>query len=189
MSIENHIKTEFEIEDIAVSLAKICRFNGMGHGFYSVARHSIIVRSELKSSLRREDWIYALLHDSSEAFLGDMITPLKARDPEYRKIESVLEGNILESFGLDREGRKRIIKKADKALMVIESVALFDDYKSLTRTSPFQVDKRYEYQEAFRISITSEKIREYAESWRWEDDAYDFIDLFYQDVDFLERLK
>ena len=66
------------IEDIAHSLALQCRFNGHTPRFYSVAEHSVRV-SELceKIGYNRETRLMALLHDAAEAYLGDIIRPVK----------------------------------------------------------------------------------------------------------------
>ncbi|MEI6061455.1 MAG: HD domain-containing protein, partial [Bacteroidota bacterium] len=82
----------FHIEDIANALANICRFGGQVPIFYSVADHSLRVCQMVQS----EDAdprlaLTALLHDASEAYLGDVITPLKLQLSEYRAIEANLE--------------------------------------------------------------------------------------------------
>ena len=71
--------------DIATALAKICRWGGMCHEFYSVAEHSVRVSSraaKLVGERRTPDDVmlvrqYALLHDAAEAYLGDLRLPLK----------------------------------------------------------------------------------------------------------------
>ncbi|MFI6098146.1 hypothetical protein ACIA8G_21510 [Lentzea sp. NPDC051213] len=67
------------IEDIAGALSRICRFGGHTIEFYSVAQHSVLV-AELVARIGRPDLgLLALHHDSHEAYLGDMPTPLKKR--------------------------------------------------------------------------------------------------------------
>src|SRR5919112_3830713 len=98
---------QFDIEDIARALGNLCRFGGHCRAFYSVAQHSVIV-SELVQQRGGdvEDVFAALMHDASEAYLGDMPHPIKHRSPlgtAFREAEAVLEAALRERFGI-REG-------------------------------------------------------------------------------------
>ncbi len=75
---------EICLNDIAHALSMICRFSGHTKKFYSVAEHSVFVSHHVKS----ENAIYGLLHDSSEAYISDIIRPVKVFVPEYKKIEN-----------------------------------------------------------------------------------------------------
>ena len=66
--------SEIDIRDIAHALSLQNRYNGHTAEFYSVAEHSLMV-SELGGSAERA--LLGLLHDASEAYLGDIIAPLK----------------------------------------------------------------------------------------------------------------
>lgn len=109
------------IEDIAHALANICRFGGHVRQFYSVAEHGVMV-----SSIVGQDWftdpslaLQGLLHDASEAYLGDVIRPLKIQLPAYKDIEKLWERAISEKFELpfplDPE-----VKRADMVALVTE---------------------------------------------------------------------
>lgn len=76
------------IEDIAIALSRIPRFLGHSSGFLSVAQHSINV-SKLVSPQHR---LTALLHDATEAYLGDLPSPLKSMPQMagYRELEERL---------------------------------------------------------------------------------------------------
>lgn len=54
-----------------------------------------------------------LLHDASEAYVGDMISPLKKRMPEYRRIERRVQKAIAERFRLPAKFHP-IVHNADK---------------------------------------------------------------------------
>lgn len=91
------------IEDIALSLSNICRYNGHLPNFYSVAEHSVRVAGYLENEgCTPEIILTGLLHDAAEAYVGDMMRPLK-RLPEMHKVFSPIENNVLkvlhEKFG------------------------------------------------------------------------------------------
>ena len=98
------------LEDIAVALGRICRFAGNCRQFWPVLLHSIAVWQITKEphcwwrvpfpDLRVEGthiFLYALLHDASEAVLGDITRPFKT--PDIKKIEKDIEFKIYKSMG------------------------------------------------------------------------------------------
>jgi hypothetical protein len=94
---------EINIEDIAHSLSRQCRYNGHCDGFMSVARHSIWVSERLESlGLSTEIQLVGLLHDAAEAYLGDLVRPLKHSEfgKIYLEVEAALEAVIAEKFGI-----------------------------------------------------------------------------------------
>lgn len=103
------------IEDIAHGLAYQCRFNGQTREFYSVAQHSLIVASLVPPQLR----LAALLHDAAEAYLGDMVKPLKVLLPEFAAIEDKVTALIAEAFDIDFSDYAPI-KRADLIALATE---------------------------------------------------------------------
>ncbi len=96
---------DVRIKDIAHSLANLCRFGGHTHGpdgehlFYSVAQHSVLVSYTVPVGYA----IWGLMHDAAEAYIGDMIQPLKAA-PElerFRMKELEVLSAIAERFRLE----------------------------------------------------------------------------------------
>lgn len=86
------------IEDIAHALSLQCRFNGMISQFYSVAQHSVHV-SQL---VPREFALWGLMHDAAEAYMGDIVTPLKRSIREIVKpIEMGLMKCVCERFDME----------------------------------------------------------------------------------------
>lgn len=83
--------------DIAHALSLINRFTGHTVQPYTVAQHSVMV-SHLCPP---EHALWGLLHDASEAYLGDVSRPLKHMLPEYRKLESHVQQQIARRFHLE----------------------------------------------------------------------------------------
>jgi hypothetical protein len=82
--------------DISHSLAHLCRFNGHTLEFYSVAQHSCIVAELVPEEYK----LAALLHDATEAYLGDMTRPVKQWMPDYLGFEDILWASVCERFNL-----------------------------------------------------------------------------------------
>ena len=124
---------DIEIEDIALGLSRVTRWNGQTTGKhpYSVAQHSILVEKLFSIEYPDLDkkWnLAALLHDAPEYVIGDLITPFKyALNNSYRFVEDNLMKAIYLRFGLPALLPKNIeykIKKIDKALAWFEAVDL-----------------------------------------------------------------
>ena len=103
------------IEDIAHGLAYQCRFNGQTKTFYSIAQHSLIVASLVPAPLR----LAALLHDAAEAYLGDMVKPLKVLLPEFAALEDKVTAIIAATYGIDFSDYAPI-KRADLVALATE---------------------------------------------------------------------
>jgi 5'-deoxynucleotidase YfbR-like HD superfamily hydrolase len=103
------------IEDIAHGLAYQCRFNGQTREFYSVAQHSLVVASLVEPRQR----LAALLHDAAEAYLGDMVKPLKVLLPEFGVLEERVTDLIAAAFDLDFSDYAPI-KRADLIALATE---------------------------------------------------------------------
>ncbi|MCU1488265.1 MAG: oligoribonuclease [Actinomycetia bacterium] len=93
---------DVDINDIAHALARQCRYNGHVGGFLSVARHSIWVAEHLLVGGHPDHALVGLLHDAAEAYLGDMVRPLKygAVGREYLVVEAKVEAVVADRFGL-----------------------------------------------------------------------------------------
>lgn len=103
------------IEDIAHALGMKCRYTGHTRVFYSVAQHSVIA----SRIVPREDALWALLHDASEAYLPDVARPVKRAMPGFMEIEDRLMQAVAERFGL-RRPMPESVHHADLVLLATE---------------------------------------------------------------------
>ena len=111
------------IEDIAHALSLMCRGGGHLKYFYSVAQHSLNCAAEAKARGWSERLQLAcLLHDASEAYLSDIIRPVKANLTGYLEIESRIMEKILEKFNLSdlTEEEHRKWKQIDDEILYYE---------------------------------------------------------------------
>lgn len=112
---------DIRIEDIAHALARVCRFGGHVREFYSVAQHSLLV----SEAVPRELALDGLLHDATEAYLGDVVKPLKVNLPEYVAVERRLEAMIADKYGLVHPQPSKV-HDADLRALFAERRDLFD---------------------------------------------------------------
>lgn len=116
-----------DIQDIATGLANKGHFSGFSPKYFSIAEHSIMVCDEYSlwhDSAPDSYKLLALLHDASEAYIGDMVKPLKIHMPEFVAVENRIMEVIAERFGLELS-RKHLIKPTDLLVQDIEYNAFF----------------------------------------------------------------
>lgn len=103
---------EYDIEEIATALSNLCRYTGHVNTFYSVAEHSVLVSRIVPERLA----LAGLLHDASEAYLGDVSSPLKKLLPEYKRIEDRVQRAISGAFGITEGFDHPEVHAADKRM-------------------------------------------------------------------------
>lgn len=115
---------DIDILDVAGALSKICRFNGHPKAHYPVGQHCVLGSYVVEE--QTHDLMLALaflLHDSGEAYLGDMTRPLKNM-PEleaYRLAEKKLNRTIERRFFLPAGIlEEKIIKEVDTRMLFTE---------------------------------------------------------------------
>lgn len=112
---------QIDLLDIAHALGMQCRYNGHVHSFYSVAEHCVHVSTIVPAA----DALWALLHDATEAYVGDMIRPLKRHMPAYVAVEDAVMEAIAVRFGLSGAPHMPdTVKRADTQVLLDERAAL-----------------------------------------------------------------
>lgn len=111
---------DIRISDIAHSLALQPRFVGQTLFPISIAQHSVYVSKLCRNSLK------ALLHDGSEAYLGDITKWVKGTPlmKPYRDTEKMAQHTIYEAFGVlnnPNEATDEEIEQADRLMVRFEA--------------------------------------------------------------------
>lgn len=118
-----HMKEDdIRLEDIAHALSLICRGNGHIKYFYSVAQHSLNCAKEAQSRGYSQHVVLScLFHDASEAYMSDLITPIKKQRKEYQNIEDQLLEIIFQTFHIQLKNKEKMIwKEMDHLLLEAE---------------------------------------------------------------------
>ncbi len=111
---------EIDIQDIAHSLANQCRYNGHTKRFYSVAEHSVLVAEMVAQETLDTNVIrQALMHDAPEAYVGDIIRPLKLQLTEWEAFEIPVWEAICKRYSMNSKFDS-IVHKMDHASCSIE---------------------------------------------------------------------
>lgn len=131
------------IRDIAHSLGMQCRYNGHVRRYYSVAEHCVLMSDWVLENEIAADGLtveqtalWALLHDAPEAYIGDMVRPLKLAMPEFREADDRIMAVIAERFNLPGGTRTTLsdgttgltlpaaVKEIDTRILLDERAAL-----------------------------------------------------------------
>lgn len=121
---------DIEISDIAHALSHACRFAGHTKELYTVAQHSVHAMQVIEwrdvnnlavdKGAERQRALWALLHDASEAYIGDVTTPLKCELSQYRVIEDCVMNAITQKFGLWPD-EPDVVRHVDRRLCLTEA--------------------------------------------------------------------
>ncbi len=114
---------DVRIEDIAHALSLQCRFNGHCKEFYSIAQHSVLVCDFLDLANPRIR-LFGLLHDAAEAYMGDMIRPVKELFERYKHCEKQLQKRIYFALCGGRQptnSEQETIKEIDTRMLITEA--------------------------------------------------------------------
>ncbi len=89
------------VEEIAHALSLLCRYNGHTRRYYSVAEHCILMADWVAKQTWATplDVLTALHHDDAEYIIGDLARPVKAKMPQFKELELILDRAIALRFG------------------------------------------------------------------------------------------
>lgn len=118
------------IQDIAHGLSNCCRYNGQVSEFYSVAEHCYLLAEYARNTLGDDKLArYLLLHDASEAYVGDVVYHLKPFLKGFVEIEQKILNTVYTKYGLTNvsEEIKKKAHELDRRICVNEMHRLMPD--------------------------------------------------------------
>lgn len=122
---------DIDIADVAHALSLQCRYNGHVSRFYSVAEHCVLI----SRAVPEEHALWGLLHDAAEAYVGDMVRPLKRDMPEFSAVEDHILAIMAVKWGLPTLEIPTAVHQADARILLNERAELlnlnghrWDDY-------------------------------------------------------------
>ena len=115
------------IEDVAHALSLLSRAGGHSEQFYSVAQHCINCANEaLARGYSERIQLACLLHDASEAYIGDVTRPFKKHLLYYLEIEEKLQSTIWHILGITQ-----LTGTEEKKVYEIDDAMLYHEFLSL----------------------------------------------------------
>lgn len=139
VDIGNFTADDVDLEDIAHHLSKIQRFNGALpiNTTYSVAEHCInLVQHAVHINRFNTLSIrMLLLHDASEAYLSDVVSPAKPYIPDYVKLEKGVQQTINKKLlNIDKLiDDSSMLKQLDKRILIDEVEHIKPEFINLYR--------------------------------------------------------
>ena len=151
LDLDDPRSEDIRIKDVAGGLSKVCRFGAQPLAYYSVAQHALLVRQLVVEAGYPELALAALHHDSHEAYLCDIPSPLKrkirARTTVYDEACRALDRVIAEALGfkLPEQGspEQQAIKHADRQALLVEATRLLPDGGEALRRDRQFVDEKF----------------------------------------------
>lgn len=143
IDLKNMVSTDVNIQDIVDGVSAIKRFNGRG---LTVLQHTLsmydYVRAMYRGKYREELLCAVLVHDLAEAYIGDIIQPVKAAVPQITGLEQLVQYAILHkllccscsdrfevpSYLLPNSTLSNHVKQIDQIALAAEYKKLFGDY-------------------------------------------------------------
>lgn len=142
IDLKNMVSSDVDIQDIVHGLSAIRRFNGRG---LTVLQHTLSMfdytRTKYRGVERDRVLSSVLVHDLAEAYIGDIIQPVKAAVPDIALLETSVQYAILNKlyrcegdefvvppYVLPGSNLSAVVKHIDRIALAAEYKLLFGDY-------------------------------------------------------------
>lgn len=163
---------KYDINEIALLLSKVIRFNGFGT---DVATHSLYVAEVLLEQTGNPHIaLLGLLHDAHEAYTGDITTPIKhILGKKLEDLERMVQRAILWQLNAKHEdglGAERLIK-------LIDLLAMREEVTAMVAAGRYKLDNEGVWEEALR-PVANLKINFKPKFSLQRADAADFINFY-----------
>ena len=153
---------DVDINDIAHGLSHVCRYTGQCLMFWSVAQHAMLA-TDIALSLTGSDQLatqilkaYAVLHhDDSEAYVNDLVQPIKHYLDDYKAMEDGVTAAINKALNVS-SAYHDFVKSCDNLAFECESAVLFNKTalkRELERDCPFARLARLSFAEAKQMFL------------------------------------
>ena len=165
---------DFDLEEIAHALSMICRFGGQIRSFYSVGQHSVLVgRAVFGATGNHALALYGLLHDAAEAYIGDVVWPVKHASEMrgYKVLEQRVESALRRQFGL-HPVQPDVVKHYDLVLLATEKRDLRE------REDPHVRHEHDLARSSYGLHADIAPLSERIEPWDMQTAEYTFLDDF-----------
>ncbi len=122
---------DVRLDDIAHHLSMMGRYGGAAPVFYSVAKHAMMVAIVWRITKNASWTLWALHHDSPEAYIGDIRRPIKQAIPDFSELETkvwcaIETGLDLPQLGDELKACTDLIHEADDMALAAEMETFFD---------------------------------------------------------------
>ncbi len=129
INVDEPDPADFDLSEIATALSRIRRYNGLGTRLpWTVGQHTLLCyRFALSDGMDQNTALLTLLlHDAPEAYLGDMIHPVKQGDHIYKDREARFWAAMSMRWGLPLVMPDRV-HYYDRLALATEKAALISD--------------------------------------------------------------
>ena len=141
VDLANFTPEMIKLEDIAHGLSNLCRYNGQTSMYYSVAEHCVLLcQYAHEQGYTPEVQAALLLHDGSEAYVGDVVYHLKRALPYFMEVEEKITSQIYLKYGVEYDRVVDVVSCLDRSICIDEM------YQMMRWVDPalFQGDKEYQ---------------------------------------------